>query len=109
MNNLVLKFSKRYIHTEEPYTEVMGDWEIPLMKQHANLCCHNNGHVLEIGFGMGLFSNEAQKIGIKSHIIFESHPKIIERLYIVLPELESDPLLGMTEEEYLNAFGELPY
>lgn len=29
--------------------------------------------------------------------------------YEILPQLESDPLMGMTEKEYLNAYGELPY
>lgn len=29
--------------------------------------------------------------------------------YEILPEPEPDPLMGMTEEEYLNAYGELPY
>jgi hypothetical protein len=29
--------------------------------------------------------------------------------YEVLPELEPDPLMGMTEEEYIDAYGGLPY
>jgi hypothetical protein len=29
--------------------------------------------------------------------------------YEVLPELEPDPLMGMTEEEYIDAYGSLPY
>lgn len=28
--------------------------------------------------------------------------------YIILPEPEPDPLMGMTEEEYINAYGSLP-
>lgn len=29
--------------------------------------------------------------------------------YEILPEPELNPLMGMTEEEYFNAYGELPY
>lgn len=81
MKYLKLKFTEGYIHTEEPHTEVMGDWETPLMRKHAELCCHNGGDILEIGFGMGIFATAAQKIGVKSHTIVESHPQVLERLY----------------------------
>ncbi len=83
MKNLKLNFSDHYIHTEEPNTEVMGDWEIPLMRKHAELCCYTSGRdILEIGFGMGLFANEVQRIGVKSHTIVEIHPQILENLYV---------------------------
>ena len=83
MKDLNLKFTKGYIHTEEPNTEVMGDWEIPLMRKHAEVCCYTSGgDILEIGFGMGLFANEVQRIGVKSHTIVEIHPQILKNLYI---------------------------
>jgi len=81
MKELSLKFTKNYIYTHEPCTEVMGDWEIPLMRKHAEICCRNGGDILEIGFGMALFATEAQKIGIQTHTIVEIHPQILETLY----------------------------
>jgi tRNA G46 methylase TrmB len=32
-----------------------------LMKEHAKIACHNQGDVLEIGFGMGISATEIQK------------------------------------------------
>lgn len=81
MKNLSLKFTEGYIHTVKPNTEVIGYWEKPLMIEQAKLCCHNNGHILEIGFGLGLFAEAAHSIGIKSHTIVEVHPEILKKLY----------------------------
>jgi spermidine synthase len=81
MKNLELKFSEGYIYSKDPDTEVMGDWEIPLMRKHAGICCYNGGDILEIGFGMALFATESQKIGIQTHTIVEIHPQILETLY----------------------------
>lgn len=80
MKNLSLKFTPGYIYTENPDTEVIGYWEKPLMAEQAKLCCHNNGHILEIGFGLGLFAEAAHSIGIKSHTIVEIHPEILKNL-----------------------------
>lgn len=33
---------------------VMMSWEQPLMAAHANLICQRGGHVLNVGFGLGL-------------------------------------------------------
>ena len=45
--------------TDDPNTieYVMMDWEDNLMKEHANIVCHNKGDILEFGFGMGMFSS----------------------------------------------------
>ena len=58
--------------------EVMMDWEAPVMEKSAEFICHNNGDVLEIGFGMGVCSDYIQAQGVDSHTIIEIHPEIIE-------------------------------
>ena len=60
--------------------EVMMSWESAIMQKCAEFICHNNGDVLEIGFGMGICSDYIQSQGVNSHTIIEIHPQIIERL-----------------------------
>ena len=66
----------------ESGAEVMMDWEAPIMEKSAEFICHNNGDVLEIGFGMGVCSDYIQTQGVNSHRIIEIHPEIIEKLKI---------------------------
>jgi spermidine synthase len=80
MKDTKLIFKKGYIHTEDPYTEVMGDWELPIMEKHVEICCQKGGDILEVGFGMGISANIIQQYDIKSHTIVELHPQIINRL-----------------------------
>jgi hypothetical protein len=62
--------------------EVMGSWEDPLMKRHAEVVCENGGDILEIGFGMGISANYIQQQSPDSHTIIESHPQVIEKLKV---------------------------
>lgn len=80
MKDVNLIFTENYIHTEDPYTEVMGSWEFPIMSKHAEICCKKGGDILEVGFGMGISANIIQQYEIKSHTIIESNPQILERL-----------------------------
>jgi len=60
---------------------VMIDWETPIMKKHADIVCQNGGDILEIGFGMGIFSNFVNSYNnINTHTIVEIHPQIIEKV-----------------------------
>lgn len=59
--------------------QVMMDWETPLMEAHAQVVCHNQGDVLEVGFGMGISSTHIQALNPASHTIIEIHPDIFER------------------------------
>ena len=59
----------------------MMDWEDEMMKKHAEVVCHNQGDVLEIGFGMGISAKHIQELKPKSHTIMEVHPQILEKLY----------------------------
>ena len=66
----------------EDGAEVMMNWEAPIMEKSAEFICHNNGDILEIGFGMGICSDYIQEQGVNSHTIIEIHPQIIEKLKI---------------------------
>jgi len=61
-------------------TFVMMDWEAELMSLHAKLVTQNKGHILEIGFGMGISSQAIQDCGCDTHTIVESHPQVLEKL-----------------------------
>jgi spermidine synthase len=71
-DNIVLK--------HQPDKFVMMSWEQDLMKHHAYIATLNQGHVLEIGFGMGISAQYIQDFGCSTHTIVESHPDILTRL-----------------------------
>ena len=54
--------------------EVMMSWEDSLMKASADFICQNGGHILEIGFGMGISANYIQQNNRLSHTVVENHP-----------------------------------
>ncbi len=60
-------------------TQVMMAWERPLMTKMAQIVAARRGHVLEVGFGMGLSADAVDRLRPKSHTIVEAHPQIIER------------------------------
>jgi len=66
----------------ESGAEVMMSWEAPIMEKSAEFICHNNGDILEIGFGMGICSDYIQAQDVNSHTIVEMHPQIIDKLKI---------------------------
>ena len=65
---------------DELNNEVMMQWEAPIMEKCAEFISHNNGDVLEIGFGMGICSDYIQSQSVNSHTIIEIHPQIIVKL-----------------------------
>lgn len=77
-----LIFNEHDIYDPVSKIHVMMDWEDEMMRQHANVICHNHGDILEIGFGMGISANYIQAFGVKSHTIMEIHPQVLEKLYI---------------------------
>ena len=60
-------------------TEVMMNWEDPLMSASAAYVTKNGGDILEIGFGMGISAGYIQSHSINSHTIVENHPQIITK------------------------------
>lgn len=78
--SLIFDDSSIYFINEEDKKEyVMMDWEDVLMKKHADIVCHNQGDILEIGFGMGISANYIQANNPKSHTIIENHPQVLEK------------------------------
>lgn len=70
-----------WVNPEDNETyQVMMKWEEPIMKKMAEVCVSENDDVLEIGFGMGILSDEIQKRKPKSHTIVECHKDIIPKL-----------------------------
>ena len=59
--------------------EVMMSWEDSIMKASADFICQNGGHILEIGFGMGISANYIQQNNIISHTVVENHPDILPK------------------------------
>ncbi|GLJ43724.1 hypothetical protein SUGI_0910380 [Cryptomeria japonica] len=100
---------------------VMMAWEKPLMEAHARAVCGGGegGHILNVGFGMGLVDTAIQKYKPASHTIIEAHPDVYARMQAtgwgdkhnvkiifgrwqdVLPQLESyDGIFFDTYGEY---------
>lgn len=79
-SNLTITADK--IITDCSPVEVMMDWEDSIMQEHANIVCHNQGDVLEIGFGLGLSANHIQSLSPSSHTIIEIHPQVYSKLEI---------------------------
>ncbi|PIN12411.1 Guanidinoacetate methyltransferase [Handroanthus impetiginosus] len=59
---------------------VMMAWERPLMEAHAKAICSGGGHILNIGFGMGLVDTAIQQYKPLSHTIVEAHPEVYGRM-----------------------------
>ncbi|KAB1204021.1 Arginine N-methyltransferase 2 [Morella rubra] len=59
---------------------VMMAWEKPLMEAHAKAVCSGGGHILNIGFGMGLVDSAIQQYAPVTHTIVEAHPAVYERM-----------------------------
>lgn len=78
MNEQRVEFHEDKIITEDGQT-VMMDWETPVMLNMARQVCQNGGHIVEVGFGMGISAGEIQKQNILTHTIIESNPQIYEK------------------------------
>ena len=65
-------------------SEVMMDWEDPIMSASSAYITEDGGDILEVGFGMGISANYIQSHNISSHTIIENHPQVIEKCLVVL-------------------------
>ena len=59
--------------------QVMQAWEHPYMAKLAEIASASKGHVLEIGFGMGISASAIQDARVASHTVIECHPDVQER------------------------------
>jgi len=71
-------YDNKILFDEKDEHYVMGDWEDPVMKAHAEITCRNGGHILEVGFGMGISANYIQEQDIESHTIIELNDEVYE-------------------------------
>ncbi len=76
---LVIEPQAIYEHSSKRLI-VMHEWERPIMESKADFICKDGGHILELGFGMGISATAIQQYNIKSHTICEMHPQIIKKL-----------------------------
>lgn len=60
-------------------SEIMEDWQIPVMQAMAEATAGPGRDVLEVGFGRGVSATMIQQIGAKSHTIIECNDTVIER------------------------------
>tara|TARA_R100000664_G_C2718689_1_gene112890 strand:+ start:38 stop:679 length:642 start_codon:yes stop_codon:yes gene_type:complete len=72
-------YDNRILFDDNDDLYVMGDWEDPIMKAHAEITCRNGGHILEVGFGMGISANYIQEQNIKSHTIIELNDEVYKK------------------------------
>jgi protein arginine N-methyltransferase 2 len=79
-NDKIIITSNRIYFEEFPNKFIMMDWETPLMEKHADIVCQDGGHILEIGFGLGISAGYIQQHDIQSHTIIEIHDDIYELL-----------------------------
>lgn len=60
-------------------TEIMEDWQIPIMREMARVATSKGGDILEIGFGRGVGSSFIQEHETDSHTIIECNDSIVSR------------------------------
>ena len=66
---------------------IMSIRETELMKQIADVVVQPNGKLLNVGYGLGLFDKQAQKIGVSDHTIIECHPQVVDKCTLTNVEL----------------------
>lgn len=58
--------------------QMMQDWERPLMRALAKEAARSGGHVLEVGFGMGISADYLIEAGCSRYTVIEPHPGVLE-------------------------------
>lgn len=58
---------------------VMEDWEASYMAALARVATAQGGHVLELGYGLGLSARAIQAASIERHVVIECHPDVLSR------------------------------
>lgn len=60
---------------------IMEDWQTPIMAAMARAATHNQGDVLEVGFGRGVAAGFVQEHKPARHTLIECNPAVIEDFY----------------------------
>ena len=86
----------------------MEDWQTPIMAAMAKAAAHNQGDVLEIGFGRGVAAEFVQSHAPKSHTLIECNQAVIEDFYVPWRSQHSTRDIRMVEgfwEDTLASLG----
>jgi len=79
LNNKVY-FMKDNRLLDQKAQPVMMGWEDPIMKESAELICHNKGKILNVGFGLGLIDTYIQSHQVQEHWIIEAHSDVQNKM-----------------------------
>ena len=60
-------------------SQIMEDWQLPMMRAMAAIAARSAGDVLEIGFGRGVSAGMIQEQGVRSHTIVECNESVLAR------------------------------
>lgn len=104
-----LSLRERYLNTEGVFSEnellvgtheVMQDWEHPLMHALAKDAARNKGHVLEVGFGMGISAGYLIAEGCSKYTVIEPHPTVLRhfRTWALKQPVPVDVVQGFWED-----------
>ena len=85
-------------------TEVMMDWEHPLMSASAAYVTQNGGDILELGFGMGISAGYMHSHSISSHTIVENHPDIIPKAVEWASNKSNVTIISQSWMEWMDEF-----
>jgi len=87
---------------------IMEDWQKPIMAEMARAVTHNQGDVLEIGFGRGIAAQFVQDHTPASHTLIECNRAVIEDFFDPWREKHATRDIRMVEgfwEDTLDALG----
>lgn len=72
----MIKITSEYLINHDG-SEIMREWERPIMKKHIDMLNIQYGNVLEVGFGMGISASYIQEKKPKKHTIIEINDEIL--------------------------------
>lgn len=91
MSKKEIKLRQEWIESKAQYSkegleiknfQVMQYWEKEYMRELAKIVTSRGGHILEVGYGLGISASFIQKSKkIKSHTIIEAHPEVAQSAY----------------------------
>lgn len=80
---------------------VMEDWEEPYMRVLAHIATSGGGHILEVGYGMGISARFVQETDISRHIVIEANHEVAEaaRVWASRAKIQTEILEGLWQEQ----------
>lgn len=60
--------------------DIMMEWEREIMRDAATIVSHNQGDILNVGFGMGIIDSYIEEHRPRTHWIIEGHPEVQKKL-----------------------------